>query len=253
MTVPGRSGSLTAWNVIELAADRAQLDHRLSRTLAPFVGRRQDLAVLQDSLEQAATGRGQVINVAGEPGIGKSRLLYELRRAGESAGTVLFEGRCLSYASSIPYVPIVDIVRQACGITGRDSADTIRHKVTDRARATRDGWRVERRGQHVSAPRPGRRRRRRSAARTESRSDQGADVQRAASLVLFESRREPVALLVEDLHWIDKPSEEFFETLVDGLPGARILLVATYRPGYRAPWMDRSYATQITLHPLSAA
>ena len=128
LTVPGRSGSLTAWNVIELAPDRAQLDHRLSRTLAPFVGRRQDLAVLQDSLEQAATGRGQVINVVGEPGIGKSRLLYEFRHAGEPAGTVFFEGRCLSYASSIPYVPIVDIVRQACGITERDSAAMIRQK-----------------------------------------------------------------------------------------------------------------------------
>ena len=87
--------------MIELAPDRAQLDHRLSRKLAPFVGRRQDLAVLQDSLEQAATGRGQVINLVGEPGIGKSRLLYEFRHAGEPAATVFFEGRCLSYASSI--------------------------------------------------------------------------------------------------------------------------------------------------------
>ncbi|MDO8677903.1 MAG: hypothetical protein Q7R30_04970 [Acidobacteriota bacterium] len=58
---------------------------------------------------------------------------------------------------------------------------------------------------------------------------------------------------LEDLQWIDKPSEEFFETLIADLAGARVLLVATYRPGYRAPWMDRSYATQITLRPLSAA
>ena len=62
----------------------------------------------------------------------------------------------------------------------------------------------------------------------------------------------PLVLVVEDLHWVDRTSEEYLGTLVDVVAGARILLVTTHRPGYRPPWMDRSYATQVALQPLSA-
>ena len=58
-------------------------------------------------------------------------------------------------------------------------------------------------------------------------------------------------IVVEDVHWIDRTSEEFLATLVGQLVAARILLIATYRPGYRAPWMERSYVTQVTIGPLS--
>ena len=147
---------------------------------------------------------------------------------------------------------IVDIVRQACGITERDSAAMIRQKAMT-ALARREvpdapGGEAGAYLLHVLGV----------GDEGDPLRDLSPEAVKArtfsvlSNLVLFESRRQPVALLVEDLHWIDKPSEEFFETLVDRLAGAEDLLVATYRPGYRAPWMDRSYATQITLHPLSA-
>ena len=69
-------------------------------------------------------------------------------------------------------------------------------------------------------------------------------------LVLGFARRQPLVLLVEDLHWIDKTSEAFLASLVERLAAAPILLLTTYRPGYRPPWMDRSYATQLALRPL---
>ncbi len=71
-------------------------------------------------------------------------------------------------------------------------------------------------------------------------------------LFLKASAKRPLVIVAEDLHWIDRTSEEFLATLVGQLLAARILLVATYRPGYRAPWMERSYVTQITIGPLSA-
>src|SRR5262249_28033194 len=67
------------------------------------------------------------------------------------------------------------------------------------------------------------------------------------------SEEMPVVLAVEDLHWIDRPSEEFLTSLVETMAGARILLIATYQPGYRPPWIDKSYATQVPLEPLSVA
>src|SRR5262249_36605490 len=63
--------------------------------------------------------------------------------------------------------------------------------------------------------------------------------------------RAPLVLVVEDLHWIDRTSEEFLTTLVEVVAGTKILLVTTHRPGYRAPWMDRSYVTQMALQPLA--
>src|SRR5207244_871920 len=62
----------------------------------------------------------------------------------------------------------------------------------------------------------------------------------------------PLVIALEDLHWIDPTSEEFITTLVDGLRGAAVLLLATYRPGYRAPWAAKSNTTQLSLAPLSA-
>src|SRR5947207_3445433 len=72
-------------------------------------------------------------------------------------------------------------------------------------------------------------------------------------LFLKTAARRPIVIVVEDVQWIDQTSEEFLATLIERIVAARLMLVATHRPGYRAPWMDRSYVTQVTLSPLSAA
>ena len=71
-------------------------------------------------------------------------------------------------------------------------------------------------------------------------------------LCLHRSQQHPLILAVEDLHWIDPTSEAFLARLVDSIAGAPILVLATYRPGYRPPWLEKSYATQVTLQPLSS-
>ena len=65
------------------------------------------------------------------------------------------------------------------------------------------------------------------------------------------SQQRPLIFEIEDLHWIDKTSEEYLASLVESLPGAAILLLTTYRPGYRPPWIEKSYATQLSLHNLA--
>src|SRR5262249_22272929 len=71
-------------------------------------------------------------------------------------------------------------------------------------------------------------------------------------MCLSSSQQRPLVLEIEDLHWIDTVSEAYFVALAEIMPGAPILLLVTYRPGYRPPWMDKSHATQLTLGPLSA-
>ncbi len=70
-------------------------------------------------------------------------------------------------------------------------------------------------------------------------------------ICLHRSQQHPLVLAVEDLQWIDPTSEAFLARLVDSIAGAPILVLATYRPGYQPPWLDKSYATQLTVSPLS--
>ena len=90
------------------------------------------------------------------------------------------------------------------------------------------------------------------AARRESGAHEGPDLRcHPAGDRSAASRLRPCVLVLEDLHWIDRTSDELLALLIDSVPAAAILLVATYRPGYQPPWLPRSYVTQVALAPLS--
>ena len=212
-----------------------------------FVGRDHELDLLRSRLAAAVRGQGQVVAIAGEAGIGKSRLVGELRRS-LSDGLCL-EGHCLPYATPIPCLPIVELLRGACAIVETDGPEGVREKL----RAT-----LDRAGMDALAVTPYLLELLDPSAGGEAPGRLSPEVVKART---FEALRElsrrlagpgPLVLVVEDLHWVDRTSEEYLATLVDVVAGARILLVTTHRPGYRPPWMDRSYATQVALQPLSA-
>src|SRR5439155_7000548 len=93
------------------------------------VGRERELATLHALLAQAEAGRGQVVGVVGDPGIGKSRLIYEFRHSLEGKRLTYLTGRCRSYGSTTPYLPVLDVLRHNCGITDTDDAEDITAKV----------------------------------------------------------------------------------------------------------------------------
>ncbi len=249
MAIRGRAEPLVVHALVGRGARRGFLDPASGRALSRFVGRERELAALGDALDRAAAGRGQVVGVVGEPGTGKSRLVLELRERLTDRGATLLEGRCLSYGATIPYLPVIDLLRSALGV---DDADTP-EQVAARVDAALDAL-------VVGAPEGAayllhllgiKGREDRLAALSAEQIIAGTfDTLRA--LLLGMARRDPLAILVEDLHWIDHTSEAFLASLVERLSGAAILLLATYRPGYRPPWLDRSFATQIALAPLDA-
>ena len=219
-----------------------------SRTLARFVGREREMGLLESRAAQVLACHGQVISIVGEPGMGKSRLLHEFSRtiAADDAMTLL-EGRCVSYGSPVPYLPLADLIRTHCGITESDTPEAIRGAVERAVRETSlppdvSVWLLRLIGGDSSAS---------DTLSPEALKARTFEVLR--TLFLTASTRRPLAIIVEDVHWIDRTSEEFVTMLVERLVAARVMLITTYRPGYRAPWADRSYATQITLTPLSAA
>ena len=249
MAIRGRSEPMVVHALIERGARRSALDLGAGRTLSRFVGRERELAMLGDALGQAAAGRGQAVAVVGEPGAGKSRLMLELRASLAERDIALLEGRCLSYGAAIPYLPVLDIVRTACGIADTDTPD----QVTARVEATLEGFGLTARDDAsylldlLGIKSPDDRLGDLSADQLSARTFEAL-----RALMLAMARRGPLVILVEDLQWIDHTSEALLASLVERLGAAAILLLTTYRAGYRPPWLDRSFATQIALRPLDA-
>ena len=248
VAIDTRATGLAAFRVVGLAPQAAMRAPRPKRALTPFVGRRHELALLADLAELALGGKGQVTSVVGESGMGKSRLVHEFAQAiAAEGGAAVLEARCVSYGGLVPYLPLMDLLRAHCGIDEGDTPEDVRHAV---ARAVRDSdlssgadaWLLRLIGilDLAGAPEP---------LSPEAVKARTFDVLRA--LLLKATLRRPLVIVVEDVHWVDRTSEEFLATLVERLGPARMMLVTTYRPGYRAPWMDRSYVTQITLTPLT--
>jgi predicted ATPase len=159
------------------------------------------------------------------------------------------EGRCLSYGSARPYLPVLDLLRDHGGITEIDSAEVIMEKVRfglQEVGMEPDAWAPF--FLHLLG----------LAAETERLTALRPEMLKAwtfetlSQLSLRGSRQRPLILTVEDLQWIDPTSEAFLASLVERIGGAPILLLTTYRPGYRSPWLGKSSATQLVLPPLAS-
>ncbi|MGH7322768.1 MAG: sigma 54-interacting transcriptional regulator, partial [Candidatus Rokuibacteriota bacterium] len=220
----------------------------LGRRMARFVGRHDDLELLRGRLNSARRGHGQVVGISGDAGIGKSRLLFEFRQSLAGGPVTYLEGHCVSYGVATPYLPLLDMLRQTCRIGEADTPETISEKV-------RVGL-----GQVGLDPDDGAPYLLNLLGVTEGTERLAALSPEAIHARLFEilwqmslreSRRGPLILAVEDLHWIDKASEAYLVSLVESLAAAPILLLLTYRPGYRPHWMEKSYATQMAIQPLA--
>lgn len=246
LPVRPKGTSPVAHRLLGLAPIKSTLEGRLRRTFSQFVGREREVQTLQDLLEQTLAGQGQVVGIVGDAGIGKSRLVHEFCQTLSGLTVGVLEGRCISYGMSIPYLPLLELVRGRLGIEQGDSPTSIAQKidsiVRELALATEARPCLQRLlgiGENGGQP---------TGLSPEALKAQNSAVLR--QLVLRANRAGPSIVLIEDLHWIDRTSEEFLTSLVEALAGQPVLLLTTYRPGYQPPWMDRSYATQITLRPL---
>jgi len=220
----------------------------LGRRMAAFVGRGHELELLQGRLLTAMQGQGQVVGILGEAGIGKSRLILEFRRSLEAGSVTYLEGRCQSYGAAIPYLPVLEILRQSFRITETDTPEAIAEKI-------RGGLQEMGMDPEESAPyllwllgvKEGTER----LAALSPGAIKARTFETLQQLILNGSRRRPIVFVVEDLHWVDTMTEECFASLMEIGAGVPVLFLGTYRPGYRPPWVERSYVTQVALQPLS--
>jgi len=244
--VKGKEEPVKVYQVISPSTLRTKFDVSAERGLTPFVGRERELELLLDGFERAKAGKGQAFSIISEAGVGKSRLLYEFRKAIANEDVTFLEGRCLSYSRGLSYHPHIDILKSNFDIHEGDQE--IREKI-------QKGLKLIGVDEPSTLP---------YLLELLSVKDSGIDqismspearkdriIEALKRILLRGSDIRPLVVAFEDLHWLDKSSEDVLRSHLESIPGSKVLLIFTYRPEFVHTWGAKSYHSQLTLHRLS--
>jgi tetratricopeptide (TPR) repeat protein len=245
--VRGLPEPVEVFELVGASTTHRRLQASAARGLTRFVGRQQELGALQQALEWAGAGHGQVVALVGEAGVGKSRLVYEFVHSHHTQGWLVLESASVSYGKATPYFPVIDLLKRYSHVEEHDDTRTVRAKVTGQV-LTLDSTlqdtvpallsllaALPEDSPFLTLDPPQRRQRTLDALKR---------------VVLRESQEQPLLLVCEDLHWIDTETQALLDSLVESLPTARLLLLVNYRPEYQHGWGSKTYYTQLRLDPL---
>jgi class 3 adenylate cyclase/tetratricopeptide (TPR) repeat protein len=247
MALKGLPTPVEVYELVGVSAVRSRLQAAAARGLSRFVGRDAEITQLRRALEQARHGRGQVAAVVGEPGVGKSRLLFELTHSHRVDDWLVFEADSVSYGKATSYLPLIDLLKGYFRIGDRDTSRDIREKVTGKIMTLDRGLEpalpallslldVPVEDPPWTALDPAQRR--------------GRTLEAVKRMLLREAQAQPILVVFEDLHWIDSETQALPDGLIESLPTARVLLLVSYRPEYSHGWGQKTYYTQLRLDPL---
>ncbi len=246
--VKGKEKPMRVFRVIAPSSRRTRFEVSAEHGLTPLVARERELDLMLDGFDRVKRGSGKVFSIVGEAGVGKSRLLYEFRKAVSNEYVTFLEGKCLSYGRGAAYHPIIDILKSNFDLGEEDGDQEVRQKVTNGLKVL-DGSQTSALPyilELLSVKKSGIEK---IPASPEAKRDRTIEALKA--IVLKGSEIRPLVLAIEDLHWIDKNSEEVLKNLFRSIPGARVLLIFTYRPEYAYTWPSKSFHTHLTLNRLS--
>jgi class 3 adenylate cyclase/predicted ATPase len=246
--VKGKKAAVNVYRVIASRTRRTRFDVNTERGLTPLAGRERELELLLDCFERSKVGRGQAISIISDAGLGKSRLLYEFRKAVASEELTFLEGRCLSYSSNVAYHPIIDILKSNFDIHEKDDDSDVRKKIKDSLKlyGTEEPSIMPFILELLSVKESGI-----DKISLSSEAIKNRIFEALIRIVLTGAEIRPLILAIEDLHWVDKTSEEFINNLLDSISGTRVLLIFTFRPESAHTWDRRSYHNQVNLNRLS--
>ena len=243
----GPSNGLRTFAVVGLGPRRSSLEVYGKRSLSRFVGRERELAELHARLTRVERGRSQIVGIVGEPGVGKSRLCYEISRLQRPRGWLVLETSPIAYGKDIPYLPVVDLLKTYFRLDASDAPWTMHGKITTKLQTLDEGLKsmVPPLLAFLDLP-------------VDDSPWQALDPSRRRQftldalkrLLVRESQVQPVLLSVENLHWIDTETQACLDGLVNSLPTAHLLLLLKYRPEYQHSWGTKPYYTPLWLDPL---
>jgi class 3 adenylate cyclase/tetratricopeptide (TPR) repeat protein len=246
--VKGKKEPVEAYEIIKASEVETRIEAAAAKGFTKFVGRKNSMAALMEPYEKAKSGSGQVVGIVGEAGVGKSRLLIELKNRLPMEEYNYLEGRCLHYGGSMAYLPMLDILRSYFDIKEEDQEKAIKKKMEDK---------ILQLDERLKSALPS------FQELLSVKVDDGAYLQlepelkkirtfeAIRDLLICESETKPLVLALEDLHWIDSISEEFLGYLIDWLANTPILLILLYRPEYTHVWGSKSYYSKIGVNQLT--
>ena len=246
--VKGKAQPVHAWRVLRERPGTGRVDARAEAGLTPLVARDTELAALHEALRAARGGRGRACFLVGDAGIGKSRLLYEFRKSLREEPHVWFEGRCASYGSTTAFRFLVDGLQRFFEIEDQDDDPAALGKLSSGLAELGEDlcWAEPLLQKLLSLPVSDR-----SVEELDAATRRSETIRALHAFFMRAGERRPLVLVVEDLHWIDRASEEFLDFLIGSIPAARVLLLLTHRPGYQHPFGDHSYHVRVALQALS--
>ncbi len=248
--VKGLPEPIEIYEVRRVGPVRTRLQAAAARGLTRFVARGAELDTFRQALEQAGAGQGQVVAVIGEPGVGKSRLVWEFTQSHRTYGWLLLASHAASYGKATAYLLVIDLLKAYCGVEPHDDARRIREKVTGKLLTLDETLKPTLPAILALLDVP-----------VEDAAWQALDplqrrrhtLEAVKRLLIRESQVQSVLVVFEDLHWIDTETQAVLDRLVDSLPTARLLLLVNYRPDYQHGWGSKTYYSQLRLDPLPAA
>ena len=247
--IKGVGEPIEVFELVGAGAARTRLEAAARRGLTRFVGRTAELKQLGDALDRASQGHGQVVAVVGEPGVGKSRLFWELTHSDRVHGWLVLYTASVPYGKATAYLPVIELLRGYFAIDGRDDPRKIREKVTRKVLTLAPALAPAVPALLALLDVPvgeG------SWDAVDPRQRRQQTLEAVKRLLLCESKAHPLVLVFEDLHGIDAETQTLLDNLVESLPGARLVLLVNHRPEYQHAWAGKTYYGQLRINPLPA-
>ncbi|MFN0315434.1 MAG: AAA family ATPase [Burkholderiales bacterium] len=247
--VKGLDEPIEVFELTGVSTLRTRVQVAAPRGLTRFVGRNTEIEILAKTVERASSGRGEIVALVGEAGVGKSRLVWEFTRSHRLQSWSVLESASVSYGKASAYKPLIDLLKNYFQVDDADNARRIREKVTGKLLALDRGFEpllpaflslldVPFENPEWQSLVPALRRTRTLDA--------------CKRLIVRESQLQPLVLVFEDLHWVDAETQAFLDSMVDSLATARILLLVNYRPEYSHDWTGKTFYAQLRIDPLTS-
>jgi class 3 adenylate cyclase/tetratricopeptide (TPR) repeat protein len=244
--INGVSEPVEIYEVTEPGPLRTRFQRAAARGYTKFVGRQREIETLKHAAESAQAGRGQIVATVAEPGLGKSRLLFEFKATAQS-GWLRLEALSVSHGKGTAYLPVIELLHSYFRITAEDDQRTRREKVNGRI-VTLDPALGDTRPYLFGLLG--------LIGRDDPLAGMNAQIRRRRTqdaikrILLRESLNQPLILVFEDLHWVDEETQALLNLLADSIGTSRILLLVNYRPEYSHSWGGKTYYAQVRLDPL---
>ncbi|HWC48616.1 MAG TPA: adenylate/guanylate cyclase domain-containing protein [Solirubrobacterales bacterium] len=245
--IKGASRPVQVFELAGVGQAHSRLDLARERGFSRFVGREREMATLEQALSRANEGEATAVGVVAEPGIGKSRLYHEFVERCRSEGTEVFQAQGQAHGKSIPFMPILQMLRAFFAIEDSDAEQTAREKIAGRALLLDASFAEDLPllFDFLGVPDPDR-----PVPQMSPEARQRALGEVLCKLVSNPTRKKTLMLVFEDLHWVDEGSQAMLQGLIDGFGETKTLVLANYRPEYTPPWHADAAWQALELAPL---